>query len=42
MGFTQAVEGLIATYFDVIRYDTVCVDQLVIDDGSATIAGYGR
>jgi uridine kinase len=42
MGFTQAVESLIATYFDVIRYDTVCVDQLVIDDGEVYVAGYGR
>jgi hypothetical protein len=41
-GFTQVVEDLIATYFDVIRYDTVCVDQLVVDDGEVAIAGYGR
>ena len=42
VGFTQAVEGLIATYFDVIRYDSVCVEQIVIEDGGAHVAGYGR
>jgi hypothetical protein len=42
MGFAQAVEGLIASQFDVIRYDTICVDQLVVDDGKIYVAGYGR
>ncbi len=42
MGFTQVVESMIATYFDVIRYETICVDQVVVDDGRIYIAGYGR
>jgi len=42
MGFTQIVQSLIATYFDVIRYDSICVDEVAVDDGKIYIAGYGR
>jgi hypothetical protein len=42
MGFTQLVQSLIATYLDVIRYDSVCVDEVAVDDGVIYVAGYGR
>lgn len=42
VGFKQIVQELIATQFDVIQYDTICIDQIEIDDGAITLAGYGR
>jgi hypothetical protein len=41
-GFRRIVQELITTQFNVIRYDSICVDQIVIDDGQLTVGGYGR
>jgi len=40
--FKRVVQELITTQFNVIRYDTICVDQLEIDNGQLTVGGYGR
>jgi hypothetical protein len=42
VGFRGIVQELIATQFDVIRYDTICIDRSEIDDGTITVGGYGR
>ena len=42
MGFRQIVQEIIRTQFDVIQYDTICVDSVVADDGQITVAGHGR
>jgi hypothetical protein len=42
LGFRQVVQELITTQFDVIRYDSICVDQVDVDDGQLTVSGYGR
>jgi hypothetical protein len=41
-GFTGIVQEMIRTQFDNIRYDSVCIEQVDVDDGAATIAGHGR
>jgi hypothetical protein len=41
-GFRQIIAELIKTQYDVIRYDSICVAQLDIDDGQLFVAGYGR
>ena len=41
-GFKGIVQDLIATQFDAIQYDTICVEQVTVDDGEAYIAGQGR
>ena len=40
-GFTGVVQNLIQTQFDAVRYDEVCVEEVVIDDGEVYIAGQG-
>jgi hypothetical protein len=42
VGFRGIVQELIATQFDVIRYDTICIDRSEIDNGTITVGGYGR
>jgi hypothetical protein len=42
VGFRGIVQELIATQFDVIRYDTICIDRAEIDGGTITVGGYGR
>lgn len=41
-GFRRIVQELITTQFNVIRYDSICVDEIKIDDGQLTVSGYGR
>jgi hypothetical protein len=41
-GFKQIVQELIATQFDVIEYDTICIDRAEIDDGEILVGGHGR
>jgi hypothetical protein len=41
-GFRQVVQELITTQFNVIRYDSICVDRVEVDDGQLTVGGYGR
>jgi hypothetical protein len=41
LGFRQIVEELIATQFHVIRYDSICVDSVVVDAGRITVTGHG-
>jgi hypothetical protein len=41
-GFTGVVQELIETQFDTIPYDTVCVEEVDVDDGEAYVAGKGR
>jgi hypothetical protein len=40
--FKQIIQGLISTQFDVIQYDSICIDQVEIDGGEITVGGYGR
>ena len=40
--FRQIVKEMITTQFDVIKYDTICIDQLEADDGEVVVGGYGR
>ena len=40
--FRQIVKEMITTQFDVIKYDTICIDQLEADDGEVIVGGYGR
>ena len=42
LGFKQVVQELIGSQFNVIRYDSICVDQLNVDDGRLVVGGYGR
>jgi hypothetical protein len=42
LGFRQIVQELISTQFDVIQYDDICVDSMVVDQGRITITGRGR
>jgi hypothetical protein len=42
LGFKQIVQQMIATQFNVIRYDSLCMDEVVIDDGELVVSGYGR
>lgn len=42
IGFKAIVQELIATQFNVIRYDDICVEQVAVDDGEAYVAGQGR
>lgn len=42
LGFRQIVQELINTQFNVIRYDSICVDRLDVEDGQLIVGGYGR
>ena len=41
-GFKQIVQQLITTQFDVIKYDTICINQIESERGQITVGGYGR
>ena len=41
-GFKGLVQELIATQFNAIRYDSICVEQVQVDDGQVYVAGKGR
>lgn len=41
-GFRQVVQELLTTQFNVIRYDSICVDQVDVDGGQLIVSGYGR
>jgi hypothetical protein len=42
MGFKNVVQELIETQFNAIRYDDICMEQIVVDDGRISVSGYGR
>jgi hypothetical protein len=42
VGFKKVVQELIETQVNAIRYDDVCVERAVVDDGSISVSGYGR
>jgi hypothetical protein len=42
MGFRKVVQELVETQFNVVRYDDICVEQVIVDDGRIFVSGYGR
>lgn len=41
-GFKRIVQELIASQFDAIQYDTICIEQVNVDGGEVYVAGQGR